>query len=109
MTLPELQKAVHALAKQKGWYDPEHPRSVPELLCLVHSEISEALEEYRDGHCTTRLGDGGKPEGLPIELADAVIRICDMAESLGIDLENAIVAKHAYNRTRPHRHGSKLA
>ena len=107
MTISEIQKEVHRLAIEKGWY--ESSRTVPELLCLVHSEISEALEEYRNGHNLTYLGEGGKPEGLPIELADAVIRICDMAEGLGIDLENAIVAKHAYNRTRPHRHGGKLA
>jgi len=107
MNLPSIQKEVHRLAIEKGWYETE--RTIPELLCLIHSEISEALEEYRNGNDKFRIEDGGKPSGLPIELADAIIRICDMAEYLGFDLENAVVAKHAYNRTRPHRHGGKLA
>jgi NTP pyrophosphatase (non-canonical NTP hydrolase) len=107
VNLKDIQKEVHRLAIDKGWY--EEKRSIPELLCLVHSEVSEALEEYRSGSKGTRLGDGGKPEGLPIELADVIIRVCDMAEYLGIDIENAIVAKHAYNKTRPYRHGGKIA
>lgn len=50
-----------------------------------------------------------KPEGFGIELADAVIRIGDLAARMGIDLSAAIVLKHEYNKTRPHRHGNKRA
>ena len=42
-----------------------------------------------------------------MELADCVIRIADMAELLGIDLEGCIRVKMEYNKTRPHRHGGK--
>lgn len=50
----------------------------------------------------------GKPEGLVVELADAVIRIADLCGAFGLDLAAAIEIKHAYNETRPHRHGGKL-
>jgi NTP pyrophosphatase (non-canonical NTP hydrolase) len=81
---------------------------VPERLCLIHSEVSEALEAYRDGDNDLRFTEGGKPEGIPSELADIVIRVADMAAYLGIDLDAAIKAKMAYNATRPHKHGRKV-
>jgi len=55
------------------------------------------------------FGPSGKPEGEAIELADAVIRIMDYCEFVGIDLEQAIQLKHEYNKTRPYRHGNKSA
>lgn len=48
-----------------------------------------------------------KPEGIPSELADTVIRIADMCGFYGIDLQEAVEQKMRYNRTRPHRHGGK--
>lgn len=105
-TISEWQKEVHALAIEKGWYEGEK-RGVPELLCLIHSEISEALECYRKGE--NRLYHvNGKPEGFPVEVADAVIRILDMCGYLGIDLEFMIENKHEYNKSRPYRHGGKI-
>lgn len=92
-------KEVHELAKEKGWWDNE--RKVPELLCLVHSEISEALEGYRNN-----IPDGEKG-CLAEELADAVIRIWDMSEALGIDIAKEVNKKHEFNLTRPYRHGNK--
>ncbi len=106
MTIREWQKAVHALAVEKGWYQGQ-VRQVPELLCLIHSELSEALEEYRRGHVERE--ENGKPEGVGAELADTVIRCFDMAEYLGLDLEEVMTRKHAYNKSRPYRHGGKLA
>jgi len=106
-----LVEMAHATAREKGWHDPEHPRTIPELLCLVHSEVSEALEAYRDPDreiCVEYEVDG-KPEGVPSELADVVIRVADVAGLLGIDLEGAIRRKLAYNKTRPQRHGGKRA
>lgn len=109
MNISELQEKAHAMAKEKGWYD-NGPRPIPELLCLIHSEVSEALEAYRDGMPATVIDcDSGKPEGIPAELADVVIRIADMCGAYGIDLEAAIIRKMDYNATRPHRHGGKAA
>lgn len=106
MTIKELQMAVHECAVEHGWW--EEDRSVPECLALIHSEISEALEDYRNGAMDVTY-EGEKPVGFPVELADSVIRITDLAERMNIDLEWWIAAKHSYNRTRPFRHGNKRA
>lgn len=108
MDIEETITATHQAMVEKGWYEGE--RSIPELLCLVHSEISEALESYRDGDSLQeiRMGDpGGKPEGFPVELADAVLRIFDLAGYQGVPLVEALKLKMRYNACRPHRHGGK--
>jgi len=94
-------KEVHDLSIEKGWYDKTTKREVPELLCLIHSEISEALEAYRHDIPSTEKGNLGE------ELADAVIRIWDMCEHLKIDIVEEVNKKHEFNKTRPYRHGNK--
>ena len=115
MNLNELAGAVHQTALAKGWYDTE--RSFPEVIALMHSELSEALEAYRDTG-TEQLaemwhsapGNGTiKPEGAVVELADAIIRILDTCAFYGMDIQGALDAKMAYNETRPYRHGNKRA
>jgi NTP pyrophosphatase (non-canonical NTP hydrolase) len=77
---------------------------------LLHSEISEAFEEYRNGYGLTEIRfEGTKPEGIPIELADVVIRLLDMCYQFEIPLAAAILEKIRYNKTRPYRHGGKIA
>lgn len=105
LDIKDFMKEVHTLARKKGWYDSS--RSPLELLALIHSEISEAVECIRKNESPYFKSPEGKPEGELAELADAVIRIFDYCEYYDLDLESAIKAKHIYNKSRPYRHGNK--
>lgn len=92
------------MAKEKGWW--EEDRGFAEVVALAHSELSEALEEYRDGKGLLYYNED-KPEGIAIEMADVIIRILDWAEHVGVDIEEMIRLKFNYNATRPYKHGGK--
>ncbi len=112
LTLRELTTDSYEIALARGWWPPGDVRTFLELIALVHSELSEAIEEWRNGHGPTEIyynDYNKKPEGIPIELADVLIRIGDMAGHFGIDLSTAVMIKMAYNKTRPVRHGGKKA
>jgi len=122
-TFSELVAACHGQSRKNGWWDDQTDVGteedglmrdavlavVPEKLALIHSEVSEALEDYRAQRMDVTLtGLEQKPEGFPTELADVMIRIFDLAGALEIDLEAEIIRKHRFNCTRPHRHGGKV-
>lgn len=96
-------------------------------LMLIVSEAAEALEELRDGRAAnkTYYPDGhnaedsmgnlngpwvkaGKPEGVPSEIADIVIRCLDFADANGFDLGDILAEKIAYNTGRPFKHGREF-
>lgn len=111
----EWSKEIHENAVAHGWWE-EGNRNIGEQIALMHSELSEALEEWRKNkdletvYYNVELGTvSSKPEGFGVELADCVIRIMDTCFKCGIDLEEMIALKHKYNLTRPYRHGGKLA
>lgn len=122
-SLSDLARAAHENSIEKGWWAgyrrrPEAPcdpelvlGAIPEKIALIHSEVSEALEDYRnDPKSCARPSvpdEKGKPCGFGSEVADVIIRSFDLAEALGLDIETEIKKKMAFNRTRPHRHGGK--
>lgn len=98
-----LKQEADQTAKNNGFQDGE--RNLGEMIALIHSEISEALEALRAHNPPSEK----IPEfsGAEEELADAVIRIMNMSAYCKYDIAGAILAKMAYNKTRPHKHGGK--
>lgn len=114
MKVNELAKDIHANAVAHGWWDDE--RKAPEIVALIHSEWSEALEEARAGRplvwyrcnhkpvdkicgfltwgeCELRETEDcprlrGKPEGIAVELIDGCIRIFDAFEFFGVNFKD---------------------
>lgn len=120
--LKSLGLEIHENAKSKGFFEKE--KNIGEMLCLIHSEVSEALEADRNGkYCKI-----SKPEENVLmgwasdidfrqdyiakvkgtfeeEMADILIRVLDMCAFRGIDIDFHVKAKMRYNASRTHKHG----
>lgn len=126
--LVEAAKVVTKINRANGWYDTA--RSFGGEIALLHSEVSETYEAYRNNFtsdstltlCVKNKFDGDlrahdesaatgmhlcKPEGVGSELADVLIRLLDTVDRLDIDLEGEFMRKLQYNATRGYRHGGK--
>jgi NTP pyrophosphatase (non-canonical NTP hydrolase) len=110
-TLTEWQYDVWKVSEDHGFHAAEI-NSIDTKLMLIVSELAEAQDEIRSGHGPTEVyyksEEPDKPEGFPVELADALIRILDLAEIVGIDIAAMVDLKTAYNETRPYLHGRKF-
>ena len=123
--------------RHAGTPETTHDRSLRDYqisrLALIDTEVAEAIEELRGGRginekyysgghslfddigqrlieetdAVDHHGNPRKPEGVPSELADVIIRTVDLAHENGIDLAAAIAEKLEYNASRPHMHGKK--
>ena len=107
MQLNEIVKNAHQNALFKGFWDEYtemvkagfQNQAIETRLMLIVGEAAEAEDALRHG----------KPmEDFAEELADIVIRVCDLAGGMDIDLESAVIEKMQKNLARPHKHGKRF-
>lgn len=115
MDIKKLSQELHTIAKEKGFWEPKkcphcggelpEKRNFGEMIALIHSELSEALEADRQGNPPCEK----IPEITAIEeeMADALIRILDICEGNNFDIIKAIEMKMDFNSKRAWKHGKK--
>lgn len=96
------QELAHTTATEVGWYtDPKTgqpiERNFGEVVALMHSELSEALEADRHKSKDDKLSHR---DGREVEFADCIIRILDTAAALGLDVAGAVIEKNRFNQQR---------
>lgn len=104
--IKQMQDLCHGLATRSGWWNNRHTGepldlmqvNVGEKLMLIVSEVAEAMEGHRKN-----LYDDKLPHRkmIEVELADALIRILDLAGFLQLDIAGATIEKLAFNQVRP--------
>lgn len=112
--MSHLQHRAWATAEEKGFHDRTVTSQMGDLhvsIALMHSELSEAVEDLRNREGAIEIPffiqENGKPDGWAVELADVVIRVMDTLACFSIELDELIEWKLDYNATRPWMHGGK--
>lgn len=112
MSLPSnslefMTREIRALNFKNGWRP--NTNTFGDYIALLHSEASEMLEAFRTWKLEDATGPDttSKPEGVGSEMADVLIRLLDMADMYGVDLEFEYERKMRYNNTRAWRHGGR--
>jgi NTP pyrophosphatase (non-canonical NTP hydrolase) len=105
-TFNVLAAKLHADNIARGFWPGDEDRNNAELIALMHSELSEALEALR--HNNPPSDHIPEFSGIEEELADCIIRIMDMSAARGYRVAEAIIAKVEFNRSRPYKHGKQF-
>jgi NTP pyrophosphatase (non-canonical NTP hydrolase) len=115
--LQDLVASIHQNAVNKGFHPKGQSKHtfIEQTSNNMHDEISEFHEAWRNGNFDEPCDKAGKMREVGLdaltcaeeELADIVIRAFDTSKRLKIDIVYAILTKHAFNQTRPHKHGNK--
>jgi len=107
--IDEIGNECHRIAKDHGFWRLDengqailHSRNFGEMIALMHSELSEALEHHRKGTCNDHLP---QYEGWAVEFADVIVRVLETARAYQIPIGQIILDKMDYNRQREYKHG----
>lgn len=120
MNISDIAIQAHEQSVRSGFHEGEKVGSreqVASFVANIHGEVSELWEAYRAGKLDEPCDKAAKMSAMGLrpltcleeEIADIIIRCLDTAVTHGIDIEQAIYVKHAYNGSRPFKHGGKLA
>lgn len=112
--LEQLKSLAHNNSVAHGFWRERNDNPY-EKLVLIHAEVSEVVEDIRKGmefsktkyNRNRSLAGLPKPEGIPTEIADILIRCFDFCGRYDIDIGKAVIEKMTYNEKRPYMHGKK--